>query len=216
MSQNKATYGAALTVVDARVVLWKSTLSNNDASIAGDVVSGCLLQLLHVFVVPIVAVYYISCTLTISVITGGAMMLSGAAAHTDVQHTMFFNNSARSHVGGGAVYAQSSTSQFSHCSFIRNSAPEGTGGSLMFYSPAVPTIVACILSQNGAKVSGGALWFQGPSYAIVSNTKFDKNYVIETSVGGGAIAVFYDHTLRVENSTFTNHQGSTGISISLS
>ncbi len=119
---------------------------------------------------------------------GGVSIRYGKEEQTKIISCLFSQNKA--HYGGGALELHNSSPSIVDCRFIQNS---GAGGGAIYcynfiMSPeekyCSPKIINSEFTDNKSTGYGGAIYFRGECYSILTNCAFRKN---SAGYDGGAI-----------------------------
>jgi parallel beta-helix repeat protein/predicted outer membrane repeat protein len=190
IKENIAKNGAGIYVMNSKITLQNSTVTNNTKASDGS------------------GMYMIDSTPTIRICKfldniatsngGGIYCLDSTPK---ISRTQFSNNNAQG-LWGGAIFLNKSNAQIDSCQITGNTASNGGG---IYSNFSGPTITDCTFTEN----TGGALYFQDSTYSTVTNCIIDNNQAYD---GGG---IYYDNTsdfsvlsnCRIEGNIATNFGG---------
>jgi predicted outer membrane repeat protein/parallel beta-helix repeat protein len=158
---------------------------------------------------------------------GGAIATSGTNVSSSItlriSNNSIFTNNKTYNANGGAIYSGYYTSAYIYDSdFISNGhvdtyPPYGAsyGGAIYFNGNAYCIVSGCDFNGNDSSSYGGAISFSATPDAHVINSNFNNNTTAYMSGGGGAIGVF-DSTSKVyiDNSEFVSNSTNESASVS--
>jgi predicted outer membrane repeat protein len=140
--------------------------------------------------------------------TGGAMFIPPSSSAT-IRDCTFTSNFAKES-GAVARLGRKTTVSFSNCSFMFNST-DGVGGALFGISQEKDGLRLlcedCKFTENSARESGGAIFFQGPFTPQLTRCSFARNF---SAKGAGAIALINGVTAYTKDCSHVGNRGLKG------
>lgn len=130
-------------------------------------------------------------------ITGGAVYAAGGGV-TMVESTLTRNEAFY----GGAIYLRTNTLELTRTLFLTNTAL--SGGAIRAVGGSAPKLTSSesVFRGNGATFAGGALHVM-EGVVLIKNSTFEHNYT--SGKFGGAIYLFRDASLEMENTTLAHN-----------
>ena len=121
-----------------------------------------------------------------------------------------FENNTQLAQNGGAIYLDAQHVDIENTEFINNTAKGSLGGGAIFIRDGNNQIVNCSFYDNSAKAGGAVREYFDTNKTKIVNSKFIRNVATSTEYGGGAIM---GNDPQVFNSVFLDNEAQYGAAI---
>ena len=131
----------------------------------------------------------------------GGILYANYLCNTVVYNSHFSNNSVNA--DGGVMFAYDNNTITVHSSYFGDNTAGGNGGAV--YASHLSSITfrnECIVSQNSAQISGGAVFVRDHASFIDLGSNYMKN---TAELNGGSICIFTESDIELKRSTFTGN-----------